>query len=100
MKKDNNVIQAVQDALKLDGDPENIKEYYAGWADQYDQELENAYPGPEIIVKVLMESIETVSANGDRFESGPATLSTPFRPNHGCGVWHGNGWWIFSSSGI
>ena len=51
-------IPAIKDALSLDGDPGSIRAYYARWAESYDQDVEDHYTGPQMMVGLLMEYLD------------------------------------------
>jgi predicted TPR repeat methyltransferase len=47
---------AIDAALHLDGDPQNVKRYYADWARSYDRDVGAAdYSGPVIAARLLCE---------------------------------------------
>lgn len=45
---------AVDEALKLGGDPANIRAFYAEWAPSYDSDLEGDYVGVQVITDLLL----------------------------------------------
>ncbi len=48
---DNDAIEA---ALRLDGDPEKVREYYESWAEKYDIDVDSAgYSGPAVAAQLL-----------------------------------------------
>jgi predicted TPR repeat methyltransferase len=52
----NAVIDA---ALRLDGDPQNVKQFYADWARNYDQDVSAAqYSGPAIAARLLQQQLD------------------------------------------
>ncbi len=49
---------AIDAALRLDGDPQNVKQYYADWARNYDQDVGAAqYSGPTIAARLLQQHL-------------------------------------------
>jgi len=47
---------AIDAALRLDGDPQKVKQYYADWAQNYDQDVGDAqYSGPTIAARLLQQ---------------------------------------------
>jgi len=45
---------AIDAALRLDGDPQNLKRYYAGWAPDYNRDIDAArYSGPRVAAELL-----------------------------------------------
>jgi predicted TPR repeat methyltransferase len=56
----NEVIDA---ALHLDGDPQKVKQFYADWAQQYNQDVNSAeYSGPVIAAKLLNQHLSDKKA--------------------------------------
>ncbi|MFT5502672.1 MAG: putative TPR repeat methyltransferase [Gammaproteobacteria bacterium] len=51
--------EKVHNALSLDGRPESIKQYYANWAETYDQDVDSKYSGPDFIAEILANYIES-----------------------------------------
>ncbi|MDX1520821.1 MAG: class I SAM-dependent methyltransferase [Anaerolineae bacterium] len=50
----NKSYQIIQEALKLDGTVETVKDFYAKWAEDYDADVsDEAYVAPRIVVKLL-----------------------------------------------
>jgi len=51
--------EAIDAALHLDGDPQNVKQFYADWATQYNQDVNAAeYSGPVIAAKLLNQHLD------------------------------------------
>ena len=49
---------AIDAALRLDGDPDRVKEFYAQWAQTYDSDVGEArYSGPVIAAKLLSQHV-------------------------------------------
>jgi predicted TPR repeat methyltransferase len=49
---------AIDAALRLDGDPQNVKQYYADWARHYDRDVSAAeYSGPAIAARLLQQHL-------------------------------------------
>jgi predicted TPR repeat methyltransferase len=49
---------AIDAALHLDGDAQNVKQFYADWAMQYNQDVNSAeYSGPAIAAKLLQQNL-------------------------------------------
>lgn len=54
---------AIDAALRLDGDPQNVKRFYADWALTYDQDTsESVYSGPAIGAKLLNQHLPDTEA--------------------------------------
>jgi SAM-dependent methyltransferase len=50
--------EAIDAALRLDGDPQNVKQFYADWARTYDQDTgDSEYSGPAIAAKLLNQHL-------------------------------------------
>ena len=55
--------EAIDAALHLDGDPQNVKQFYADWALQYNQDVNSAeYSGPVIAAKLLNQHLSDKKA--------------------------------------
>jgi predicted TPR repeat methyltransferase len=55
--------QAIDAALRLDGDPNNLKQYYANWSRSYDRDMEAVqYSGPEFAATLLSQHLDNKSA--------------------------------------
>jgi predicted TPR repeat methyltransferase len=55
--------EAIDAALHLDGDPQNVKQFYADWALQYNQDVDSAeYSGPVIAAKLLNQHLSDKKA--------------------------------------
>jgi predicted TPR repeat methyltransferase len=55
--------EAIDAALHLDGDPQNVKQFYADWAQKYNQDVSAAeYSGPVIAAKLLNQHLNDKSA--------------------------------------
>ena len=55
--------EAIDAALHLDGDPEQVKQYYANWAKTYDRDVGDArYSGPEIAADMLQRLADSTSS--------------------------------------
>ena len=53
---------AIDAALQLDGDPEQVRQYYAEWAQSYDRDVGEAeYSGPEIAVRLFQQACKETS---------------------------------------
>ena len=49
---------AIDAALHLDGDPQNVKQFYADWAEQYNHDVNAAeYSGPVIAAELLQQNL-------------------------------------------
>ena len=79
MTKKSKPIDQIHDALMLDGDPQNLKDYYARWAKSYDNDLDGNYVGPGFMVQLL------VKHQGD-LESGAELPSDVCIMDAGCGT--------------
>ena len=54
---------AIDAALHLDGDPQNVKQFYADWAQKYNQDVDSAeYSGPVIAAKLLNQHLNNKKA--------------------------------------
>lgn len=73
-------LPVVEDALNLDSDPEHIKDYYAKWAESYDEDLKGYYTAPRMMVGLLMEYLENppegLPANKEELEIADAGCGT------------------------
>lgn len=50
--------EAIDAALRLDGDPQNVRQYYADWARHYDRDVGEAeYSGPLIAAQLLQQHL-------------------------------------------
>ena len=55
--------EAIDAALHLDGDPQNVKQFYTDWAQQYNQDVNSAeYSGPVIAAKLLNQNLSDKKA--------------------------------------
>ena len=55
--------EAIDAALHLDGDPQNVKQFYADWAQKYNQDVNSAeYSGPVIAAKLLNQHLSEKKA--------------------------------------
>ena len=55
--------EAIDAALHLDGDPQNVKQFYADWAQKYNQDVNAAdYSGPVIAAKILNQHLSDKKA--------------------------------------
>ncbi len=55
--------EAIDAALHLDGDPQKVKQFYADWAQQYNQDVNSAeYSGPVIAAKLLIQHLSDKKA--------------------------------------
>ena len=55
--------EAIDAALHLDGDPQNVKQFYADWAQKYNQDVNSAeYSGPVIAAKLLIQHLSDKKA--------------------------------------
>jgi len=55
--------QAIDAALRLDGDPRNLKQYYADWSRSYNRDMDAVqYSGPEFAVTLLSQHLDDKSA--------------------------------------
>ncbi|MDC1286832.1 class I SAM-dependent methyltransferase [Gammaproteobacteria bacterium] len=55
--------EAIDAALHLDGDPQNVKQFYADWAQKYNQDVNAAeYSGPVIAAKILNQHLSDKAA--------------------------------------
>ena len=49
---------SIDAALRLDGDPQNVKQFYADWAQNYDRDTrESIYTGPAIATQLLSQHL-------------------------------------------
>ena len=49
---------AIDAALRLDGDPQNVKQFYADWAENYNRDTgDSDYSGPRIAVQMLADNL-------------------------------------------
>lgn len=54
---------AIDAALSLDGDPENLRAYYDDWARDYNLDIRNAeYSGPQISAELLQRQLDDTEA--------------------------------------
>ncbi|WP_419912136.1 class I SAM-dependent DNA methyltransferase [Hoeflea sp.] len=57
--------EIVDEALNLDGNPENIRRFYDGWADKYDEDVVDiAYSGPDTIAGLMDKHADQLGASG------------------------------------
>ena len=50
--------EQIDGALKLDGDPQNVSDYYRDWADTYDRDTASAdYTGPRVAAELLARHV-------------------------------------------
>ena len=57
------INEAIDAALHLDGDPQNLKQFYADWAQKYNQDVSSAeYSGPVIAAKLLNQHLSDKKA--------------------------------------
>jgi len=55
--------EAIDAALHLDGDPQKVKQFYADWAQQYNQDVNTAdYSGPVIAATLLHQHLSDKKA--------------------------------------
>jgi len=55
--------QAIDAALRLDGQPQNLKQYYADWARNYNRDMDAVqYSGPQFAATLLSQHLDDKSA--------------------------------------
>jgi len=55
--------EAIDAALHLDGDAQNVKQFYADWAQKYNQDVNAAeYSGPVVAAKILSQHLSDKTA--------------------------------------
>ena len=56
--------EAIEAALHLDGDPQNVKQFYADWARTYDQDTSDSqYSGPTVAARLLSQHLQDTGAS-------------------------------------
>jgi SAM-dependent methyltransferase len=55
--------ESIDAALRLDGDPQTVKQFYADWAQNYDRDTsESVYTGPAIATQLLSQHLPDLDA--------------------------------------